>query len=429
MPAATEATPSLALWAAGGGVLVLLLLAAVLSAARSAFAAASRPRLHALAERGDARAGRAHRLTEDRDALLAALLFGSVFAGAAAVALATWALSVVLGPAGIVVAAVAMTAALLLVAVLLPEGVAAANPEAAAARWTAAAGLALAVFGPPAALGRALARRLAPPPGAPPAEEGVAAAGDEGRPEARALDRRLEGFDLGDRRVEEVMMHRRDIEMLDAEAPPAEILAQAINSPHTRLPIFRGEPENIVGVIHAKDLSRAVHRFVGEHGADPRAGTAGLEGFDVMDVAMEPYFVPESTTLDDQLREFLRRRTHFALVVDEYGALQGLVTLEDIIEEIVGDIADEHDVEEPDGIERRPDGSVEVGGSVPIRDLNRALDWALPDEEANTIAGLVIHEAQSIPNAGQVFTFHGLRFEVLDREHNRLTRLRVSPAG
>ena len=139
-----------------------------------------------------------------------------------------------------------------------------------------------------------------------------------------------------------------------------------------------------------------------------------------------PTSFPKSTTLDDQLREFLRRRAHFALVIDEYGALQGLVTLEDIIEEIVGDISDEHDVDEPAGIERQPDGSVEVEGSVPIRDLNRTLDWSLPDEEANTIAGLVIHEAQSIPSAGQVFTFHGFRFEVLDREHNRLTRLRVS---
>jgi Mg2+/Co2+ transporter CorB len=142
-------------------------------------------------------------------------------------------------------------------------------------------------------------------------------------------------------------------------------------------------------------------------------------------VAMPPYFIPESTPLDEQLREFLRRRAHFALVVDEYGALQGLVTLEDIIEEIVGEIADEHDVEEAAGIEPQPDGSVVVDGAVSIRDLNRARDWTLPDEEANTIAGLVIHEAQSIPSAGQVFTFHGFRFEVLEREQNRLTRLRL----
>ena len=170
-------------------------------------------------------------------------------------------------------------------------------------------------------------------------------------------DRLLGALDLGQRQVEEVMMHRRDIEMIDAEAAPAEILEQAINSPHTRIPIFRGEPENIVGVIHAKDLSRAVHRFVREH----RAGEGALEGFDIMDVAMEPYFVPESTPLDEQMREFLRRRAHFALVVDEYGALQGLITLEDIIEEIVGDIADEHDVETPVGIEHAA-GRVGRGG-------------------------------------------------------------------
>jgi len=243
----------------------------------------------------------------------------------------------------------------------------------------------------------------------------------EGLVEKADRDRLLGALDLGHRQVEEVMMHRRDIEMIDAEADPAEILEQAINSPHTRIPIFRGEPENIVGVIHAKDLSRAVHRFVREH----QGGAGALEGFDIMDVAMEPYFVPESTSLDEQLREFLKRRAHFALVVDEYGALQGLITLEDIIEEIVGDIADEHDVETPAGIEPQPDGSVEVDGAVTIRDLNRACDWNLPDEEANTIAGLVIHEAQAIPNEGQVFSFHGFRFEVLSRETNRLTRLRM----
>jgi Mg2+/Co2+ transporter CorB len=135
--------------------------------------------------------------------------------------------------------------------------------------------------------------------------------------------------------------------------------------------------------------------------------------------------VPETTPLDEQMREFLRRRAHFALVVDEYGALQGLITLEDILEEIVGDIADEHDAADIGGIELQPDGSVEVEGVVTIRDLNRACDWNLPDEEANTVAGLVIHEAQAIPNEGQVFSFHGFRFEVLARDNNRLTRLRL----
>jgi Mg2+/Co2+ transporter CorB len=140
---------------------------------------------------------------------------------------------------------------------------------------------------------------------------------------------------------------------------------------------------------------------------------------------MEPYFVPETTTLDDQMREFLRRHTHFALVVDEYGALQGLITLEDILEEIVGEITDEFDVDPEHPVRRTESGDYLVDGAMTIRDLNRACDWNLPDEEANTVAGLVIHEAQTIPTQGQVFSFHGFRFEVVARQANRLTRLRV----
>ena len=248
----------------------------------------------------------------------------------------------------------------------------------------------------------------------------------EGAVETADRDLLLGALDLGQREVEEVMMHRRDIEMIDAEADPSEILEQAINSPHTRIPIFRGEPENIVGVIHAKDLSRAVHRFVRANASARRgAARARSRASTSWTWRCRPTSCRRSTPLDEQMREFLRRRTHFALVVDEYGALQGLVTLEDIIEEIVGDIADEHDVETPAGIEPQPDGSVEVDGAVTIRDLNRACAWNLPDEEANTIAGLVIHEAQAIPNEGQVFSFHGFRFEVVAREGNRLSRLRM----
>jgi Mg2+/Co2+ transporter CorB len=138
--------------------------------------------------------------------------------------------------------------------------------------------------------------------------------------------------------------------------------------------------------------------------------------------------VPDATSLSDQLNAFLKRKAHFALVVDEYGEVQGLVTLEDILEEIVGEIADEHDIE-LQGVRAQPDGSVNVDGSVPIRDLNRAMDWDLPDDDATTIAGLVIHEARLIPEPDQAFTFHRFRFQVLRKSRNRITALRITPLG
>jgi Mg2+/Co2+ transporter CorB len=191
------------------------------------------------------------------------------------------------------------------------------------------------------------------------------------------------------------------------------------------MPLFRGDDENILGVLHAKDLLREVNRLM--RGADGKGG-GSIAGLDVVKVAMKPYFIPDTTSLDEQMREFLKRHTHFALVVDEYGSLQGLITLEDILEEIVGDITDEFDVIERDsGLKRTESGDYLVDGAMTIRDLNRATDWSLPDDEANTVAGLVIHEAQMIPNEGQTFSFHGFRFEVAQRRENRLTKLKVRP--
>ena len=147
---------------------------------------------------------------------------------------------------------------------------------------------------------------------------------------------------------------------------------------------------------------------------------------DLDQIIKTPWFVPDTRPVADQLSAFLRRKMHFAVVVDEYGEVMGLVTLEDIIEEIVGDISDEHDIAVP-GVRKEADGSYVVEGTVPIRDLNRLLDWDLPDEEATTVAGLVVHEAQSIPKAGQTFTFHRHRFEVLRKRRHQVTLLRISP--
>lgn len=414
MTSVTEAPAALALWGAGAAILVLVFLAALLAAAEPA-----------------PPSGRGHR-SGDREAARAyerersALVLGAILATVTAAALGAWLMDATVGPRGIAVVVLLEPALIVVLAEVERARIAAAGPEPAPGLARAIVVGSVAVLAPLAVWLRALARPVKPrAPARPephaPAETAAAPAPDAPAPDEER-ERLLGALDLGERRVEEIMMPRRDIEMIDADADPADIFAQAINSAHTRLPVYRGEPENIVGVVHAKDLSRAVHRFVQAH-----RGGGALDGFDVMDATMEPYFVPETTPLDEQMREFLRRRAHFALVVDEYGALQGLVTLEDILEQIVGDIADEHDLDETTGIVRLGDGSVEVEGGVSIRDLNRACDWELPDEEANTIAGLVIHEAQAIPSPGQSFSFHGFRFEVLAREGNRLTLLRVSP--
>jgi Mg2+/Co2+ transporter CorB len=211
------------------------------------------------------------------------------------------------------------------------------------------------------------------------------------------------------------MTHRKNMETIDADLPPEQILEQVVASPYSRFPVWRGDPDTIVGILHGIDLLHALHK----HGP-------GLKGIDLTDLCSPPWFIPDTTPLRKQLLTFRQQRQHLALVVDEYGDLEGLVTLEDIIEEIVGEISDEKDVELI-GIEPQDDGSVLVAGWITVRDLNRRFDWKLPDEQATTLAGLVIHEAQRIPEAGQSFAFHGFRFDVLRRQRNQLVLLKVTP--
>ena len=222
-------------------------------------------------------------------------------------------------------------------------------------------------------------------------------------------------FRFGDLEVSDVMVHRTEMVTVNADASPEEIVNAVLKAEYTRIPLWRTTPENIVGILHAKDLLRALNRADGD-----------MSQIDIMAIVLPPWFVPDIRPLSEQLKAFLRRKTHFALVVDEYGEVEGLVTLEDILEEIVGDISDEHDIPVP-GVRPQPDGSVNVDGAVPIRDLNRAMDWNLPDGDATTIAGLVIHEARSIPDVGQSFTFHGFRFSVMRKQRNRITALRIMP--
>ena len=243
----------------------------------------------------------------------------------------------------------------------------------------------------------------------------VAVSAEYGKMEEMQAEYIQNVFRFGELEVSDVMVHRTNMITIDADDKSEDIVNTVIASPVTRLPLWRGNPENIIGVLHVKDLLRSLHAVDGD-----------ASKVDIGALLTPPWFVPDTRPVSEQLKAFRRRKTPFALVVDEYGEVEGLVTLEDILEEIVGDITDEHDVAVP-GVRRQPDGSVNVDGAVPIRDLNRVMDWNLPDEEATTIAGLVIHEARSIPEVGQSFTFHGFRFRVLRRARNRITALRIQP--
>ncbi|GMB83396.1 hypothetical protein NN6n1_41790 [Shinella zoogloeoides] len=237
----------------------------------------------------------------------------------------------------------------------------------------------------------------------------------DGGPAKSDRDRITSGLDLDALEVSDIMIHRTAMRALNAGDPPEEIVRAVLESPYTRMPLWAGSVDNIVGVVHAKDLLRALT----EPGVEPR-------NLDITRVAQKPWFVPDTTTLKEQLAAFLRRQEHFATVVDEYGEVQGVVTLQDILKEIVGDISDEKAVD-MQGVRQEADGSLVVDGGVSIRDLNRAFSWSLPDEEATTIAGLVIHESKSIPEERQAFTFYGKRFIVMKRVKNRITRLRIRP--
>ncbi|QPM89690.1 HlyC/CorC family transporter [Pseudooceanicola algae] len=423
-------------WITAGAIIALLVCSAFFSGSETALTAASRGKLRNLADKGSRGAERALTITEDNERLIGSVLLGNNLVNILATSLTTALFTTLFGDSGVALATLVMTLLVLIFAEVLPKTYAITNSEAAASLVAAPIAIFIRIFSPVVSAVRLLVRavlrifgvRIDPDSRILAVREEIAGAlqlgHSEGVVEKEDRDRILGALDLSERTVEEIMLHRSRIETINADDTPDDILSQCLTSNHTRLPVFRDEPENIIGILHAKDLLRALYSLR----ASDRTRQETLDAFKLSDVMMQPYFIPETTTLDEQMRQFLHMRTHFALVVDEYGALQGLITLEDILEEIVGEITDEHDPATSDE-EVRPgaDGQYTVDGSMTIRDLNRAMDWSMPDEEANTIAGLVIHEAQMIPTVGQVFMFHGFRFEVLSRKENRLTRLKIRP--
>lgn len=412
-------------------ILILLILSAFFSGSETALTATSRPLMHQLEKAGNPVAATVNRLRKKNERLIGSILLGNNLVNILASALATSMLMSLFGEAGVAIATIAMTLLVLIFAEILPKTYAIRHANRVALRVAPIINIIVIVLTPFVGAINFFVRlvlklfRVDPH-----ATDALYSADEELRGVIELHTTEAEGesresgvmlrsvLDLQDVQVGEIMTHRKDLNTINADTPVDDAINQVLSSAYTRIPLWRDDQDNVVGILHAKALLREVRAT----GADAEK----LKSLDIISIAATPWFIPEQTLLLDQLQAFRDRHEHFALVVDEYGTLQGIVTLEDILEEIVGDIADETDVQVA-GIHLHADGSVVVQGDVTIRDLNRQLHWELPDEEASTIAGLVLHESRRIPEVGQAYMFYDFRFEVLRRRHHQITAIRVTP--
>ncbi|MEK9853236.1 MAG: HlyC/CorC family transporter [Rhodobiaceae bacterium] len=409
-------------------ILLLILASAFFSSAETALTAASDARMRQLAGKGNRRARLVETLRDDREGLIGSILIGNNAVNVIASALATSVFISVFDDAGVIWATITMTVVLVVFAEVMPKTYALNHSDKYALVIAPAVRLVVVVLSPLSIALRMLANSLIRKRQTDESDREeelrgmIELHGAEGDGDSRETQAMLSSvLDLNEISVEQIMTHRAGVKMIDADSDLESLLREVLASPHTRHPVYSGNPDNIIGVLHVKDLLRAID---GQGADTPPGDGLGL----LQNIVSEPYFVPETTLLFDQLQAFRTRREHFAVVVDEYGDLQGIVTLEDILEEIVGDIDDEHDVDLA-GLTAQPDGSWIVDGAVTIRDLNRALAWQLPDEDASTIAGLILYESRTIPRPGQEFRFHNIRFRILKRDGNKVTSLRLWSTG
>ncbi len=409
------------LWLLALTVVLLILASAFFSSAETALTAASDARMRQLANKGNVRAKIVEKLREDREGLIGSILIGNNAVNVLGSALATSFAISLFGEGGLVWATITMTVLLVVFAEVMPKTYAFSYADSYALRIAPLLQLIVRALSPLSVGIRLLATQLIPPnPNASNEREEelrglIELQGNDSNADDRERKAMLSSIlDLNEISVDAIMTHRGTVSMINAEDQVEDILRFVLNSPHTRHPVFSGKYDNIVGVLHVKDLLRAV----GE------AEAVAILPETVQNIASDAYFIPETTLLFDQLQAFRARREHFAVVVDEYGDFRGIVTLEDILEEIVGDIDDEHDIDLA-GLTPQADGSWLVDGNVTIRDLNRTLGWHLPDEDASTLAGLVLFESRTIPSSGQEFRFHDIRFRIVKRTGNRLTSLRL----
>jgi Mg2+/Co2+ transporter CorB len=407
-------------------IIILIALSGFFAGSETALTGVSRARMHTLEKGGNKRAGMVNRIMDRKDNMIGALMLGNTAVHVLASALAASLLIRMFGEAGVFYASIGMTVLVLIFGEVMPKTYALHHSDRMAMALAPLIKWIIALFAPVTALITGIVRISLRGLGA---DTRMVSSGqhlellrgaidlhrgpEEETQEQRAMLRSiLDLFDVG---VEDIMIHRRNVLMINADQPIQKIVEDVLESPYTRLPVWREKPDNIVGVLHVKLLLKVLNEN------DGRA-----EGINIENVILEPWFVPEMTNLYDQLQAFRERKEHFAMVVDEYATLKGIVTLEDILEEIVGEIDDEHDVTVP-GVRKLQGGKYMVDGTVTIRDLNREFDWGLPDDDYSTIAGLLLYESRTIPDVGQSFMFHGFRFDVMKRHRNQITQVRVKP--
>ncbi len=413
-----------------GAFVAMLLASAFFAGAETALTGASRARMVALEGDGNKLATLVLALREKKEQLISALLLGNSFMNIFASSLATSVLLQVFGEKGIAIATLGVTVIVFVFAEVMPKTYALMYADRMALVLAVPVKFFVMIFSPVTiTVGKVVGVTFrifgldTHGHSETAHEEELRGAielfkgSDAEEPVEQAKGAMLRSImDLADITVEKIMVHRKNVNMINLATPVEQIVDEVLQSTYTRIPVWKDSPDNIVGVIHTKLLLQELRNCGGN-----------ISKVNVNNAMMEPWFIPESTTLLDQLQAFRRRREHFAIMVDEYGIVTGMVTMEDILEEIVGQIDDEHDTA-VSGVRPQADGTMIVDGKVTIRDLNRDFDWKLPDDDYSTVAGLLLFETQRIPAVGQTFNFYDFRFEVLKRQRNQITLVRVTPA-
>ena len=401
-------------------IFLLILLSAFFSSSETALTAVSEARIHELALQGNKRANIIEKILAKKEKMISTILIGNNLVNIVVSVYATSFAISFFGELDLIFVTILLTIFLVIFAEVMPKTYAFNNADKLALAVAPVINIFILILTPATFITEMLSKIVSKPKIKD--EEAQTEelrgmirlhAGNESRGKERSK-MMSSMLDLDEVTIEAVMTHRGGVTMIDIAEEPEDAFKIIGESPYTRIPIYSGTPDNIIGILHAKELFRTLRR----------RNFKDINSVKLSELMSQPYFAPETTLLLDQLEVFKTRREHFAVVVDEYGDFRGIVTLEDIIEEIVGEIDDETDIKVK-GVKAQPDGSFIIDGSVTIRDLNRSLGWYLPDQNANTIAGLVLYESKTIPEPGQEFRFHNIRFRILQKKANFISQLRL----